>query len=212
MIVSPSILSADFADLGNQVSLLEKNGADFVHIDVMDGCFVPNITFGGCVIKAIRKYTSLPFDVHLMIDRPERYIEDFAAAGADIICFHIESTENVSEVLDKIKSLGKKCAIALKPGTSYEAVLPYLDELYMVLVMTVEPGFGGQKFMADQMSKIENIRRIADERGLDLRIEVDGGIDDKTVKAVKASGADVAVAGSYIFKNDFATAIESLKV
>ena len=210
--LSPSILSADFSRLGEQIRELDEAGAQYVHIDVMDGMFVPNITLGAPVIKCLRGKTALPFDVHLMIEEPKRYIGDFASAGADIITFHIEATDDVRGTIEEIKKHGIKAAISLKPKTPAEAVFPYLDDLYMVLVMTVEPGFGGQSFMPDMMPKVRAIREEAVRRGLDMRIQVDGGIDDKTVSQATENGADVLVAGSYVFRaQDRKDAIEKLR-
>lgn len=200
MLISPSILASDFSRLAEEVKSIEYAGADLVHIDVMDGMFVPNITLGAPVIKCLKGKTSLPFDVHLMIEEPIRYIDDFAAAGADIITFHIEATENVTETIEKIKSVGCKPAISIKPGTDAETVFPYLKDLYMVLVMTVEPGFGGQSFMPETMPKVKMIRDEANKVNPSLHIQVDGGIDDKTIHTATENGADVIVAGSYVFK------------
>ncbi len=212
MLISPSILASDFSRLAEEVKSIENAGADLVHIDVMDGMFVPNITLGAPVITCLKGKTTLPFDVHLMINEPARYIDDFAKAGADIITFHIEATEDVKGTIEKIKNAGIKPALSIKPGTPADVVFPYLEDLYMVLVMTVEPGFGGQSFMPGTMPKVRAIREKAEELGLDLRIQVDGGIDDKTVSAATKNGADVLVAGSYIFKAaDRAEAIKKLK-
>lgn len=212
MLISPSILASDFSHLADEVISIEKAGADLVHIDVMDGMFVPNITLGAPVIKCLKGKTKLPFDVHLMIEEPKRYIGDFASAGADIITFHIEATDDIEGTIAQIKKQGIKAAVSLKPNTPAEAVFPYLDDLYMVLVMTVEPGFGGQSFMPDMMPKVRAIREEAEKRGLDLRIQVDGGIDDKTVSQAVENGADVLVAGSYVFKaHDRKEAIEKLR-
>lgn len=212
MLISPSILASDFSHLADEVISIEKAGADLVHIDVMDGMFVPNITLGAPVIKCLRGKTALPFDVHLMIEEPKRYIGDFASSGADIITFHIEATDDVRGTIEEIKKHGIKAAISLKPKTPAEAVFPYLDDLYMVLVMTVEPGFGGQSFMPDMMPKVRAIREEAVRRGLDMRIQVDGGIDDKTVSQATENGADVLVAGSYVFRaQDRKDAIEKLR-
>ena len=209
MIISPSILSSDFARLGQEVQSLEAAGADWVHVDVMDGAFVPNITIGAPVVKAIRPATGMPFDVHLMINDPIRYVSDFVSAGADIFCFHIEAADAPGKTVDAVLSAGAKPAIALKPGTPAEAVFPYLNDIYMVLVMTVEPGFGGQSFMADMIPKIELIRR----KNSRVHIEVDGGINAETGAMCAAAGADVLVAGSYIFKaQDRRAAVESLRI
>ncbi len=210
--ISPSVLASDFSSLGAEAKRMEDCGADYLHLDVMDGRFVPNITFGAPVIGSIRNKTNLVFDVHLMIDTPLDYIEDFKKSGADIIVFHIESSSPVQETVDKIISCGCKAGISVKPNTPVEKVFPYLDKLDMVLVMTVEPGFGGQSFMPETMPKVKAVRDEATARGLDLRIQVDGGIDDKTVSVATENGADVLVAGSYVFKaKDRAEAIRILK-
>ncbi len=205
MKVAPSLLSCDFARMGEEVQRVDKAGADLIHLDVMDGHFVPNITIGPGIIKAVRPYTDLPFDVHLMIDNPYDYIKEFADAGADIITFHEEAKSDIAGTIQKIKEYGKKPGLVIKPKTPAEAVFPYLDELYMVLVMTVEPGFGGQSFMADMMPKVQAIKEECKRRGLDVLIEVDGGITDKTVSAAAAAGADICVSGTGVFKAEDTT-------
>ena len=213
--ISPSILSADFVNLERDIRALGDNGADFVHVDVMDGHFVPNITIGIPVVQAIRKITDLPLDVHLMIDRPIRYVEDFVKAGADWLTIHIEADQpqNTLEALDKIHALGCKAAISLKPKTPAEAAIPYLEKCDMILVMTVEPGFGGQKFMADMMPKVKQLREWMDDINPDCVIQVDGGVDCNTAQTCKENGAEVLVAGSAYFgsrdKADFVKFIQS---
>ena len=200
--LSPSILSADFANLERDIRDIEANGADWVHVDVMDGNFVPNISIGIPVVQAIRPVTRLPLDVHLMIDRPIRYAEQFIKAGADWLTIHIEADQpqNNLECLDKIRKLGCRPAISLKPRTPAEAAIPYLTKCDMILVMTVEPGFGGQKFMADMMPKIKKLRQMLDELNPACVIEVDGGVDANTCNLCKENGAQVLVAGSAYFK------------
>ena len=200
--IAPSILSADFANLERDIHDIEKNGADWVHVDVMDGIFVPNISIGIPVVQAIRPVTDLPLDVHLMIDRPIRYVEQFAKAGADWLTIHVEADQphNTLEALDKIHALGCKAAISLKPKTPAEAAIPNLTKCDMILVMTVEPGFGGQKFMADMMPKIRRLREMLDEVNPSCLIEVDGGVDANTCTVCKENGAEVLVAGSAYFK------------
>ncbi len=200
--IAPSILSADFANLQRDIENIAENGADWVHVDVMDGLFVPNITIGIPVVKAIRPVTKLPLDVHLMIDRPLRYVTDFCKAGADYVTIHVEADtqENNLLALEKIRSLGCKCAISLKPGTPAEAAEPYLTHCDMILIMTVEPGFGGQKFMADMMPKLLYLRKRLSQVNPDCLLEVDGGVDSKTAAICKENGAQVLVAGSAYFK------------
>lgn len=211
VIISPSILSADFANLGQEIELVKKAGADWIHIDVMDGHFVPNITIGVPVVKSIRKVTNLPLDVHLMIENPEKYVEPFANAGADILTFHIEACKNeehVRQTIKEIKNLGKKCGISIKPKTEPEEIFPYLADLDLVLVMTVEPGFGGQEFMHECALKIPKIKEKASE---DLIIQVDGGINNISAKICTSLGANSLVAGSYIYgNNNYKKAIETL--
>ena len=200
--IAPSILSADFVNLERDIHNIEENGADWVHVDVMDGLFVPNISIGIPVVQALRRVTDLPLDVHLMIERPIRYVEQFVRAGADWLTIHIEADQpqNTLEALDKIRALGCKAAVSLKPRTPAEAALPYLTKCDMVLVMTVEPGFGGQSFMADMMEKVRFLRTTLDRVNPECRIEVDGGVDAVTQAVCKQSGADVLVAGSAYFK------------
>ena len=201
--IAPSILSADFVNLERDIRGLKDTGADWVHIDVMDGIFVPNITIGIPVVKSIRGITDLPLDVHLMIDRPIRYVEDFVKAGADWLTIHIEADQpqNTLDALDKIHALGCKAAISLKPRTPAEAAIPYLEKCDMILVMTVEPGFGGQKFMADMMPKLKKLREMLDEVNPGCILEVDGGVDANTHALCKENGAEVLVAGSAYFKS-----------
>ncbi|MCH5198880.1 MAG: ribulose-phosphate 3-epimerase [Oscillospiraceae bacterium] len=210
--ISPSILASDFSALGEEALSVQNAGADMLHIDVMDGHFVPNITLGAPIVKCLRSRVSLPFDVHLMISDPLKYIPDFAKAGADLISFHLESGADASQCVSLMENLGVQPAIALKPSTPGEAVFPYLESLKMVLVMTVEPGFGGQKFMDSQLNKIRLIRNECDKRGLKTDIQVDGGITDETVQKCALAGANVFVAGSFIFgSQNREKAIKSLR-
>lgn len=199
--ISPSILSANFARLGEDAKKMQNAGADMLHIDVMDGHFVPNITIGASVVKSLKPETTLPLDVHLMIDNPEKYIEDFINAGADIITFHIEATKNVDAIINAISKRGVKPSISIKPNTSADVVFPYLERLAMVLVMTVEPGFGGQSLIEDTLIKVQQIRNECNRRNLEMDIQVDGGINTENIGRVAMMGANVFVAGSAIFNS-----------
>jgi ribulose-phosphate 3-epimerase len=198
--ISPSILSADFSKLGEEILALEKAGADYIHIDVMDGHFVPNITIGPEVIKRLRPVTNLTFDVHLMISPVNNFIKDFADAGADIITFHPEATENISETIGLIKKLGKKVGISLKPKSKIDLIENYLKEIDLILIMSVEPGFGGQKFMPEVLDKMKKLRDILDQKKLSVDIEIDGGINFDNSKKAKDFGANILVSGSTVFK------------
>lgn len=201
-ILSPSILAADFKNLGQQIKEADKAGAQYLHIDVMDGVFVPSISFGMPVIESIRSGTDRTFDVHLMIADPIRYVEEFVKLGADIITFHLEAVEDPKAVIDRIHGYGKKAGLAIKPGTDADTVIPYLGSADMILVMTVEPGFGGQKLIPMTLEKVRRIRGLINERGFDTDIQVDGGINIDNLKEVLDAGANVIVAGSAIFKGD----------
>lgn len=210
--LSPSLLASDFSQLGNEILKIEKAGCDMLHLDVMDGFFVPNISFGMPVISSLRKISSLIFDVHLMINDPVRYIDKFAACGADIITFHYESCNNQNEVIDKIKSCGKKAGIAIKPSTPAFVLEPFIGKTDMILIMTVEPGFGGQKLIPDTLSSVKQVSEMAKARGVSLDIQVDGGINLENAASAVQNGANVLVAGSAVFgAADVESAIKSFK-
>ena len=212
--ISPSILSADFSQLGNEIKKLEQGGADLIHVDVMDGHFVPNLTIGPPVIKNLRKYTKLPFDVHLMISPVHKYIENYAVAGADIITIHPEATENLKESISLIKKFGKKVGVSLNPKTEIKTLIDEIDNIDLVLVMSVNPGFGGQEFMPEVLDKIKELKKIKDKNQYHFDIEVDGGINFSNSKIVLEAGADILVSGTTVFKEndgDIKANIEKLK-
>tara|TARA_B100001540_G_scaffold309629_1_gene326133 strand:- start:1459 stop:2118 length:660 start_codon:yes stop_codon:yes gene_type:complete len=200
--VSPSILSADFSKLGDDIKRLEQSGADMIHVDVMDGHFVPNLTIGPPVIKSLRKYTKLPFDVHLMINPVHKYIKDYSEAGADIITFHPEATEDILETINLIKSLNKKVGISLNPNTKINAAEEHLDKVDLILIMSVHPGFGGQKFIEDVVQKIKDLDKIRNQKKLNFKIEIDGGINFETSKIAVDAGVDILVSGTTVFKEN----------
>ncbi len=212
ILIAPSLLSADFAALGAEVAEAEASGADWIHVDVMDGQFVPNITLGPAIVKAVSAHTSLPLDVHLMIEAPERYVADFAAAGAGVITVHAEACVHLHRVVHQIKELGVMAGVAINPGTPASAVREVLEDVDMVLVMTVNPGFGGQAFIPNMLRKIRQIREWANEVNPGLRIEVDGGVTEATAPLVAEAGADVLVAGNAVFgRSDRAAAILAIR-
>ena len=200
--ISPSILSADFSQLGAEIQRLEEGGADMIHVDVMDGHFVPNLTIGPPVIKALRKHCSLKFDVHLMISPVHKYIEDYANAGADIITIHPEATENLKNSIKKIKELKKKVGVSLNPNSKIELIINYLDQIDLVLIMSVNPGFGGQKFMPEVLNKIKELKKIQKEKNLKYDIEIDGGINFDNCKIAVEAGANILVSGTTVFKSN----------
>ncbi len=210
--ISPSVLACDFTRLGEEVADIEKAGADMVHLDIMDGKFVTNISFGIPILESLRKRTDMVFDVHLMIDKPENYIERFIDAGADILTFHLEATDKANENIDLIKSKGKLAAVSVKPLTPIESVYPYLDRIDMVLVMTVEPGYGGQALIPETLQKVKVLKAEIERRGLPVDIQVDGGINQSNCKDAVSAGATILVAGSSVFKsNNRKAAIDSLR-
>ncbi len=210
--IAPSILSADFSRLGEEIRAIDAGGADYVHVDVMDGHFVPNITIGPLVVEAVRKITDLPLDVHLMIENPDRYIPDFAKAGADIITVHVEAVPHLHRTVQLIHSLGRKAGVTLNPATPVSSLEIILDELDLVLLMSVNPGFGGQQFISSCLGKIEALRREIDRRGLRTELEVDGGVKPENIGAIAAAGADVFVAGSAVFgTSDYRATINDLR-
>lgn len=207
IIVAPSLLAADFSKLREEIQEVESYGAEYLHLDVMDGNFVPNISFGAPVISSIRKHSNLVFDVHLMVENPDRFIKDIADAGADVITVHTEATKHLNRTIQLIKSYGKKVGVALNPSTPLDFIKYDLKDIDMVLIMTVNPGFGGQAFIEGMLQKIKDLRSIDPN----IDIQVDGGINDKTSKLVKEAGANILVAGSYLFKGDYKQKIESLR-
>ena len=207
IIVAPSILAADFSRLKEEVQEVEKCGAEYLHLDVMDGNFVPNISYGSPVISAIRPHSNLVFDVHLMVEEPDRFIKDFVDAGADIITVHVEAIKHLHRTIQLIKSYGKKVGVALNPATPIETLKHVVKEIDMILIMSVNPGFGGQAFIPEVLSKIEELRKLYPE----MDIEVDGGVNDKTVEAIKEAGANILVAGSYLFSGNYKEKIELMK-
>lgn len=212
MKISPSLLSCDFKNIEKEIVKLQKSGADMLHLDIMDGVFVPNITFGPCLIKSIRDVTDIPFDVHLMITEPHRYIEDFAMCGTDIITFHAEANSDIIKTINKIKSYGKKAGVSIKPKTDINIILPYLKYIDVVLVMTVEPGFGGQEFMPEQMSKVDALKDEIKRQKLNCQIEIDGGVNLQTINVIKNHPVDICVSGTCVFKSEnMAKTIKVLK-
>ncbi|MBT0933525.1 ribulose-phosphate 3-epimerase [Streptococcus lutetiensis] len=211
--IAPSILAADYANFASELKRIEETSAEYVHIDIMDGQFVPNITFGADVVASMRKHSKLVFDCHLMVVNPERFVDAFAQAGADIVTVHAESTLHIHGALQKIKKAGMKAGVVINPGTPVSAIEPVLSLVDQVLIMTVNPGFGGQAFIPEMLEKVQKVAKIRDEKGYDFDIEVDGGVDNKTIKACYQAGANVFVAGSYLFKaSDLTAQVETLRV
>ncbi len=209
--VAPSILSADFGKLGDEIRAIEEGGADLVHIDVMDGNFVPNITIGPVVVKGIRPLTKMPFDVHLMVQKPQHFVEDFIKAGADILTVHVEADHSPHQTIKHIHDQGKKAGVVLNPGTPFHLAKDFLNEIEMILIMTVNPGFGGQKFMPEVVPKIREAKEYLDKEGLSIDIEVDGGITSENAYEVARAGGNILVAGSFVYKGDPKERIASLK-
>ena len=211
--IAPSILAADYANFASELKRIEETSAEYVHIDIMDGQFVPNITFGADVVASMRKHSKLVFDCHLMVVNPERFVDAFAQAGADIMTIHAESTLHIHGALQKIKKAGMKAGVVINPGTPVSAIEPVLSFVDQVLIMTVNPGVGGQAFIPEMLEKVQKVAKILDEKGYDFDIEVDGGVDNKTIKACYQAGANVFVAGSYLFKaSDLTAQVETLRV
>lgn len=211
--IAPSILAADYANFASELKRIEETSAEYVHIDIMDGQFVPNISFGADVVASMRKHSKLVFDCHLMVVNPERFVDAFAQAGADIMTVHAESTLHIHGALQKIKKAGMKAGVVINPGTPISAIEPVLSLVDQVLIMTVNPGFGGQAFIPEMLEKVQKVAKIRDEKGYDFDIEVDGGVDNKTIKACYQAGANVFVAGSYLFKaSDLTAQVETLRV
>lgn len=210
--IAPSILSADFSKLGEEIIAVEKGGADYIHVDVMDGHFVPNITIGPLIVEAIRPITKLPLDVHLMIENPDQYIEAFAKAGADYITVHVEACRHLHRTIQNIKSFGIKAGVVLNPATPVESIQHIIGDIDMVLLMSVNPGFGGQKFIPEVLPKIKKVKEMAEQKGLDIEIEIDGGVNSETAKLCVEAGATVLVAGSAIYnQEDYAEAISLIR-
>lgn len=211
--IAPSILAADYANFASELKRIEETSVEYVHIDIMDGQFVPNITFGADVVASMRKHSKLVFDCHLMVVNPKRFVDAFAQAGADIMTIHAESTLHIHGALQKIKKAGMKAGVVINPGTPVSAIEPVLSLVDQVLIMTVNPGFGGQAFIPEMLEKVQKVAKIRDEKGYDFDIEVDGGVDNKTIKACYQAGANVFVAGSYLFKaSDLTAQVETLRV
>lgn len=211
--IAPSILAADYANFASELKRIEETSAEYVHIDIMDGQFVPNISFGADVVASMRKHSKLVFDVHLMVVNPERFVEAYAQAGADIMTIHVESTPHIHGALQKIKAAGMKAGVVINPGTPVESLIPVLNLVDQVLIMTVNPGFGGQAFLPECLDKVATVAKWRSEKGLSFDIEVDGGVDNTTIKAAADAGANVFVAGSYLFKaQDLAAQVETLRV